>query len=230
MPTPIGLVGGIGPAATDYYYRHIIASMARRGIALDLTMVHADQLMLRRHWMTSDPAAQVAIYLGLAERLRRAGAQAMAITSIAGHFCITPFKAVSPLPVIDLLETVGGAVAAGGYDRVGLIGTGVVMQSRFYGALTGAEVLVPEGPEFAQVNDAYVAMAAAGRVTEAQRSLFFAAGEALVARGAQTVLLGGTDLPLAFDGRDCGFATVDCAGVHAEAIVEVAAAGSAPPG
>jgi len=40
---------------------------------------------------------------------------------------------------------------------------------------------------------------------------------------AEAVLLGGTDLGLAFAGRDPGFRTFDCAAVHAAAIAEVAA-------
>jgi aspartate/glutamate racemase len=46
-----------------------------------------------------------------------------------------------------------------------------------------------------------------------------AAGRALIARGAEAIILGGTDLFLAFDGEDCGFATLDCARVHVEAIL-----------
>ena len=38
----IGLSGGIGPAATDYYYRSLIAEFASRQEVLDLTIVHAD--------------------------------------------------------------------------------------------------------------------------------------------------------------------------------------------
>ena len=33
-----GLIGGIGPAATDYYYRGLIRIMAARGLPLDLTL------------------------------------------------------------------------------------------------------------------------------------------------------------------------------------------------
>jgi aspartate racemase len=38
----IGLVGGIGPAATDYYYRRLIALFAESGADLQLTIVHAE--------------------------------------------------------------------------------------------------------------------------------------------------------------------------------------------
>jgi aspartate/glutamate racemase len=38
----IGLIGGIGPAATDFYYRRLISTFASRKAALELTIVHAD--------------------------------------------------------------------------------------------------------------------------------------------------------------------------------------------
>ena len=54
--------------------------------------------------------------------------------------------------------------------------------------------------------------------------LIFSAGRVLVEDlGAEAVLLGGTDLGLAFGGRDPGFRTFDCAAVHPAAIAEVAA-------
>jgi aspartate/glutamate racemase len=37
----IGLIGGIGPAATDYYYRGLLQLHADAGRPLDLTIVHA---------------------------------------------------------------------------------------------------------------------------------------------------------------------------------------------
>jgi aspartate racemase len=40
--------------------------------------------------------------------------------------------------------------------------------------------------------------------------------------GADVVLLGGTDLFLAFDGRDCGFPYINCADMHLAKVVESA--------
>lgn len=42
---------------------------------------------------------------------------------------------------------------------------------------------------------------------------------------AEAIILGGTDLFLAFDGAVCGFATIDCARVHVEAILARAGLG-----
>ena len=87
----IGMIVGIGPAATDYYYRYLISAMAAEGLDLQLTMAHADTPTLLRHQAGGDQAAQVAIYLQLAERLKRCGIECIAVTSIAGHFCIEVF-------------------------------------------------------------------------------------------------------------------------------------------
>jgi len=220
----VGLIAGIGPAATDFYYRRLIGALAARQVPLELTMAHADTPTLLRNQMAGDAAAQVAIYLRLTDRLRHAGARAVAVTSIAGHFCIDAFKAVSPLPVIDLLVEVDGALRARGLRKVGILGTRVAMQSRFYGAARSTEVISPESDVLEAVHEAYIAMAASGAVTPAQRDLFFDVGRALVdIHGVEAVMLGGTDLALAFEGNDPGFAVFDCAGVHADAIAEVAA-------
>ena len=37
-----GLIGGIGPAATDFYYRSLISRATQAERDLNLTMVHAD--------------------------------------------------------------------------------------------------------------------------------------------------------------------------------------------
>jgi aspartate racemase len=219
----IGMIVGIGPAATDYYYRYLIGELARCGKDLELSMAHADTATLLRNQAQGDIGAQVAIYSRLADRMRLAGAEALAVTSIAGHFCIGEFKTVSPLPVIDLLVEVDRVVAERGYRRLGLIGTRAVMESGFYGAIRGAEIVAPPGNLLDEVHDAYVAMATSGVVTEAQRSVFFRAGEALVeAQTVEAVMLAGTDLGLAFAGQDPGFATLDCAQIHAAAIASAA--------
>ena len=221
----IGLVGGIGPAATDYYYRRLISGSPDGGVSLELTIVHASSATLLPNLQRGDKAAQVEVFLRLANRLRNAGAQAVAITAIAGHFCIEEFKAVSPIPVVDLLQEVKAAVAGMGLKKVGILGTRTVMETRFYGVIDTAEVLAPTGPELDRVHEAYTATAAAGAVTDAQRELFFAAGRRMVAeQGAEAIMLGGTDLVVAFDGRDCGFDIIDCAGIHIDALAKVAAA------
>jgi aspartate racemase len=219
----IGLIVGIGPAATDYYYRHLISAAARAGKDLELTMAHADTPTLLRNQAEGNVQAQVDIYLRLTERLKRAGIARIAVTSIAGHFCINAFKAVSPVPVIDLLDVIQLEVKRRGLRRVGLLGTRVVMESHFYGVLDGVEVVAPVN-DLMEVHDAYVAMAVAGVATPAQRDVFMRAGRSLTRTdGCESIMLAGTDLALVFkEGDNPGFETLDCAGLHAAAIATAA--------
>lgn len=221
----IGLIGGIGPAATDYYYRGLIEGHAAAGRRLELTMAHADARELVANLGADRRHEQAAAFLPLVERLQAAGAQAVAVTSMGGHFCIRELEARSPLPVVNVLDALDAAIAARGFKTVGIIGTRTVMEGRAYGRINAARVLLPDEPEREAVHRAYVEMAVPGRVTPAQRDVFFAAGRALCARGAEAVILGGTDLFLAFDGADCGFTTLDCARVHVEAILARAGIG-----
>jgi aspartate racemase len=219
----IGLIGGIGVAATDLYYRGLVDEMKALKAPLELTIVHADAHTLVRNFEARQPEAQAQIFRRLTERLADAGAKAMAITSIGGHFCIEQFRPLSPLPVIELAGEVDRHIARKGYRKVGILGTDTVMATGFYGGLPSVEVLAPAPAELARVHSNYRDMALAARLTEAQRQVFFAAGRALTERGAEVILLGGTDFFLAFDGADPGFETLDCAEVHIKAIAREAA-------
>ena len=219
----IGLIVGIGPAATDFYYRHLISAFSRAGQDLNLTMAHADTKTLLQNQAHGNVDAQVAIYLRLTERLLRCGIDRVAVTSIAGHFCIDAFKAESPVPVIDLLEVVKLEVGRRGLKRVGLLGTKVVMESGFYGVLEGVEVVAPAA-DLVDVHEAYVSMASAGLVTPSQREIFLKAGATLTSQqGCEAIMLAGTDLALVFkEGDNPGFETLDCAALHAAAIATMA--------
>jgi aspartate racemase len=221
----IGLIGGIGPAATDFYYRRLISTFARHQKPLELTIVHADTPTLLGNLGSGNSGAQVAIYLRLAQRLQAAGAECVVVTSIAGHFCIEAFKAVSPLPVIDLIVEVGRVIEQRGLKRIGILGTKTAMETHLYGGVRSAELVVPPGDGLDAVHQAYIAMATSGAVTPAQREIFLAAGRRMMGEmGAEAIMLGGTDLALVFNELDAAFPLVDCAGIHADAVAQWAMA------
>ena len=219
----IGLIGGIGPAATDFYYRRLISTFASKKAALELTIVHADTPTLLGNLASNDAATQVAIFMKLTNRLAAAGAECVAITSIAGHFCIDAFKASSVLPVVDMISEVNRAIEQRGFERIGILGTRTVMETRLYGGVPSVEVVPPSGQDLEDVHQAYVAMAASGIVTDAQRAVFAAASKRLLKEsGVEAIMLGGTDLALAFNEPDTDFPLIDCAGIHADAIAKLA--------
>jgi aspartate racemase len=216
----IGLIGGIGPAATEFYYHHLSAAHSRARRRLELTLVNADAAELIANVRADARDAQAEVFVGHAKRLQAAGADLVVVTSIAGHFCAREFEVISPLPVLGIVPAVRAKLDRLGLRRVGLLGTRIAMASRLYQGLEGFDVRVPEGGDFAATDREYLDMAMTGGATERHREFFFRVGAALHAGGAEAVLLAGTDLCLVFDGRECGFPTVDCALAHVEAITQ----------
>jgi aspartate racemase len=218
----IGLIGGIGVAATVVYYQRLTAAVARLGGRLELTIVHADVQDLIRNNLADRREEQAEIYLGMLDRLKEAGADCAAITSLGGHFCFAETAARSPLPLVSAVAPLDDYFAAEGIGRVGVLGTRVVMRTGLYGQLkkTGAVSLEDEIETLGQT---YQDMAVAGHCTDAQRALFLDAGRRLVVdHGAEAVVLAGTDLNLAFDGQDTGYRVIDALDVHVAVLSELA--------
>jgi aspartate racemase len=217
----IGLIGGIGPAATELYYRALVRLHAEAGRRLDLTIANADVREMTANLEAGAAGAQAAVFARYVDQLKAGGCEAAALTSMGGHFCIKALEAISSLPLISALPALEARFAGLGVKRVGVLGTRTVMDSKLYG-VAGVEVIVPEDRDATHAN--YVALAVAGSATDEQRRYFETAALALRDRGAEAIVLGGTDLFLAFDGGDYPYPIVDCALVHAEAIARVAMA------
>ena len=220
----IGLIGGIGPAATDFYYRGLVDRHAAAGIPLECTIAHADVREMSRNLRGGQPKRQAEIFAGLIGRLKAAGAQMAAVTSMGGHFCINELLPISPLPLVHGIHAVDAAITRSGLKKIGVLGTPLVMNTKLYGGVSSAELIAPEGEMFDQVGASYMAMAQIGRVTDQQRDVFFKAGDALMKRGVQAIMLGGTDLFLAFTGKEPPFPLVDCADIHVGALFEKSSA------
>jgi aspartate racemase len=222
----VGLIGGIGPAATEFYYRGLVRIHAAAGKRLELTIANAEVREMTANMDPENPSAQAAIFARHIDQLKGAGAKAAAVTSMGGHFCIRQLDAVSSLPLINAIPALDAHFSHLGAKRIGLLGSGAVMRSKFYGGVTSVEIASPPPGELEQVHAAYVAMATAAVATDADRAFFREAGRRLVRdQGVDVVVLSGTDLFLAFDGTDPGYPLADAALIHIDAISKLSLAG-----
>jgi nucleotide-binding universal stress UspA family protein len=191
----IGLIGGIGPGATDLYYRRLISAFASKNASLELTIVHADTPTLLSNLARNDAVVQTAIYTRLTNRLVSAAAECVAVTSIAGHFCIDDFKAVSALPVVDMIAEVSRAIEARGLKRIGIIGTCTVMETSRH-----AQTIAPRPLEHREW------LCAVGLSSNSERVLRFASQAAAQARSKLSIIHavqgGDPDLPIQLDLRE----------------------------
>lgn len=219
----VGLIGGIGPAATEFYYRGLTRAFAAAGRKLELTIVNAEVREMTRNMDARDPGAQAKVFADLIGRLKAAGARAAAVTSMGGHFCIRELSAISPLPMINAIPELDAHFKSMGVKRIGIMGSRAVMESKFYGGVTSVEIVAPQGAELDEVHARYVAMATAAVATDDDRAFFLEAGRRMAERqGADVIVLSGTDLFLAFDGVKPGYRVADAAEIHIGAIVRAA--------
>jgi aspartate racemase len=216
----IGLIGGIGPAATKFYYKGLVKAYASADKTMELTIVHADVRDLLRNLSNGAAREQAEIFLGFVQRLQAAGADVAAVTSLAGHFCIQELEAISPLPIINALPEFDTFFAKRKLARVGLLGTRAAMESGLYGGITSVNIVLPQGDDLDETHTNYVPMATLGYATDEQRDFFFSTGRKLCRdQGADAVVFAGTDMFLAFEGHDCGFPVIDGGQLHIDAIV-----------
>ncbi|HEY3815284.1 MAG TPA: aspartate/glutamate racemase family protein [Caulobacteraceae bacterium] len=218
----IGLIGGIGVAATVVYYQRLTAEVARRGGGSPaLTIVHGDIHELIRNNLADRREEQARAFLPLVERLKAAGCDCAALTSLGGHFCFDELAALSPLPLVSGLAPLDAHFVERGIHRIGLLGTRVVMRTRLYGKLAHTEALALDD-EIDVIGQTYQDVAVAGACSPEQQALFLDAGRRLMAAGAEAVVLAGTDLNLAFDGQTPGYPVIDALDVHVARLADLA--------
>lgn len=218
----IGLIGGIGAAATVVYYQRLCALMAARKERLDLTIVQADIHELIANNLADRREEQAAIYAGLIGRLAAAGCDCAAITSLGGHFCFDETVARAALPLVSAVRPLDRFYAAQGIGTVGLLGTRVVMRTRLYGQLHQTRAVAPDD-RIEDLGQLYQEVAVSGACPAEARAAFFAAGAAMIRdQGAEAIVLAGTDLNLAFDGHDPGYPVIDALDVHVALLADLA--------
>ncbi|MEM9911008.1 MAG: aspartate/glutamate racemase family protein [Pseudomonadota bacterium] len=212
----LGLIGGIGVAGTVAYYQRLTATIAAKSKPLELTIAHADVSTLIANTLGDNRNEQAAIYARLIDRLKAAGCDCAAITSLGGHFCYEETAALSALPLVSAIKPLDAYFMEKSLDTIGMLGTKVVLESRMFGQLARTRTVVPEA-DLSLVGQTYMDMARVNHCNDDQRAFFFEHGRQMIdSQGAKAVVLAGTDLGLAFDGFDPGYPVVDALDVHVD--------------
>src|SRR5687768_13594120 len=209
----LGLVGGLGPGATVYYYNGLLAAHKAQGRVARMLIAHAD-VDHGRPLAEANKLDELARYLnGFIEATAAGGAEMAAIVAVTPHICSAQLLPLLRIPLIDMVATVADEIVARGLKRVALLGTRSTVQSRMFGRL-GVEVVMPNPDEIDVINNAYLDIVY-DRSTPAGIDRLRELAHTLIKRdGAESVLLAGTDLSMVLNEGNAGFPTIDCAGVH----------------
>ena len=222
MSKTLGVLGGMGPAATlDFLAKLQAATPVSREQDHLRVLVDINPKVPDRN-NSYDEAGPV--LAAMAVGLRDAGAEVLAIACNTAHAYADQVKA-SGLPLVDLIETAGLAAKAakveGSAERVGVLGTGgaLALYRRTFSHL-GIEAVTLDDHEQVEFM-ALLYRIKHGAVGTASRETMAALAHRLVGKGAQVVVAGCTEVPLVMGASDLTVPFIDATEALARRCVEV---------
>jgi aspartate racemase len=227
----IGLIGGMSWESTVPYYQVInrivgqrLGSLHSAKIALYSVDFHdIERLQHAGRW---DEAGL--ILADAARAVQRAGADVLVLCTNTMHKVAEAIESAVDIPLLHIADATAVRVTAAGLSRVGLLGTRFTMEEDFYRGrlerLHGLSVLTPPAGQRALVHRVIYQELCLGHVGDDSRRGFQEVVTDLVARGAQGIILGCTEIGLLLRPDDAPVPLFDTAAIHAEAAANVALA------
>lgn len=221
---PFGLIVGLGTPATIYYYKGLLDACARRGFAADMILANSDFDAVLRFITRNDAKGLAAYFATSIGRLKCAGAEIVALSAVMPHVCMPELAPISALQILDIIEVLARHLTRHKLDRVALLGTQISMESQLFGRLEDVAVCQMSEEELAKAGSIYRSIQIHGKASDDERDwLRRLCDELHRNRGAQAVVLAGTDLADVFNVGAEAFPVINSAQIHIEAIVDWAA-------
>ena len=225
----IGLIGGMSWESTLPYYR-IVNEVVRdqlgglhsaKVVLWSVDFAEIEQLQRAQRW---GEAGQVLAQA--ARALQAAGADCIVICANTMHLVAPAIEAAVAIPLLHIADPTARAIKAAGHEKVGLLGTAFTMEQDFLKVRLrdhhGLQVLVPGAEDRALVHRIIYEELCRGRIEPASRAAYRAVMARLVADGAQSIILGCTEISLLVSQDDASVPLFDTALLHARAAAEFA--------
>ena len=224
----IGLIGGMSFESTAVYYRLINEMVRNRlgGLASANIFLHSvnfsevvDMQKAGRWDLAAEHLAKSA------SSLLGAGAECILICTNTMHLVAPEVQAAVDVPVIHIIDETAKALKSRGLTRPLLLATRYTMEHGFYSdrmKSLGVDVMVPDADDRTAIHNIIFNELCAGTVAEASRHRAIAMIEKAKAAGADSIILGCTEICLLLDPEDLPLPGVDSTAIHAEAAVDFA--------
>ena len=223
----IGLIGGMSWESTVPYYRLINETVAARLGGLHsarLVLYSVDFHDIERLQHAGDWAAAGELLAQAARSLQVAGADVLVLCTNTMHKVAAQIEAAVNIPLFHIADPTAAEIRAAGHRCVGLLGTRFTMEQGFYrdrlAERHGLQVLVPEAGEREIVHRVIYEELCLGRVVPASRAEYRRVMAGLVARGAEAIILGCTEICLLVDASDASVPLFDTTSIHARKAAE----------
>lgn len=226
----IGLLGGMSWESSIEYERILNSEVRRR-----LGGTHSADLVVRSYDFARIEALQeVGDWDGAgrllatdAASLVAAGAEIVVLCTNTMHEVAPTIEAAIDVPFLHVADATARAVVIAGCRRVGLLGTRYTMTRPFLRdrlASHGFDVIVPDEPDASRVHDVIYDELVRGVVRGASRDEYLRVVDRLIARGADGIVAGCTEIELLLGADDLRVPFFPTARLHALAAVDAALA------
>jgi aspartate racemase len=219
-------MGGMGPEATVDLYREIIRlTPARRDQDHIPVLIYSNPEVPDRTQAIleggEDPLPHL---IHTATVLERAGAGLLIAPCNTAHYYFPRLQEQVGIPILNMIQEACRTFLRGrpNAKTVGLLATTGTVRSRIYADIFGAagvRVITPPDEEQARIHAGIFDYVKVGNTGPEPHALFEAAGARLIEAGAESVILGCTEIPLAFDEGAVGYPTLNPTRILAQAAV-----------
>jgi aspartate racemase len=221
----IGILGGMGPAATvDFYTKLIEATPAGSDQEHLPVVVWADPRVPDRSEFLLGRGGDPTPWLrrGI-DALSQAGCDLLVVPCNTAHAFLPTLVRAAGMRLVSIVEVAADVIAANGVKAVGLLGTTGTLRSRLYADALQARGVVTLEPSVDDQRLVMKAIAAvkAGDSGPADAHALTAVSSALAGRGAEQIVAACTEIVLALDGGDVRLPVVDPARLLARRVVEI---------
>lgn len=195
----LGVIGGMGPEATAFFYEEVIehTEASRDQEHLDMVIISQASMPDRTHAiLTGDDGRLLKIMREDAQALEMLGCSCIAIPCNTSHYFFDRIQSFTSVPIINMpREAVSEAVRVRGARRIGIMGTDGTVRSGVYARECeglGAECVTPSPERQADVMSIIYGDVKAGR--PADMGKFALVVDEFVRRGCDAVVLACTEL------------------------------------
>jgi aspartate racemase len=200
MPKTVGVLGGLGPAATVDFMARIIANTRANSDQEHLRMlIDHNPGVPNRHDAIAGRTPSVAPQLvDMAVGLERAGADFLVMVCNTAHAYTADIRAAVRIPFVSIVDVTVEALAPTGAGKVGVMAAAGCLQAGLYQqalARSGYEPLIWREDELDRFMAAVYQIKAGQRGQALQRTML-ELGQRLVSRGAEALIAGCTEIPL----------------------------------
>jgi len=218
----LGLIGGMSWESTVPYYRLINQTVKERLGGLHsarLLLYSVDFAEIEKLQHAGDWDAAGEVLADASRALKAGGAELLVICTNTMHKVADAVEAASGLPLLHIADATGDEIRRQGLTRIGLLGTRFTMEQDFYRRRLverhGLEVLVPDADDRDLVHGVIYDELCLGTIRDESRAQYRRVMDALVARGAQGIVLGCTEIGLLVGEGDASVPLFDTAALHA---------------